>query len=76
MASRIKEYIEKEVKGLTKSGDSVSLKGVYPSAIEDVVGDFVDSLDLNGWQGDYWAESDEYKISGCMYYGTCTITLK
>lgn len=75
MQERIEKYIEEKIKGL-KSGEEVTLKGVFPSVIEDVIGDFEDELELNGWQGDYWTGNSEYKVSGCMYYGDATITKK
>ena len=56
--------------------DKLRLEGVCPSYVESVFGDFEDSLDLNGWQGDYWAKTDDgFTVSGCMYYGTATITI-
>lgn len=74
MQEQIREYIRENIKEL-KSGESVDLKGVYPKIIEDVIGT-LEGLDLNGWEGDYWASNSEYEVSGCMYYGTAEIEKK
>lgn len=75
MKDQIKDYIRERIEGL-ESGEQISLQGVYPQVIEEVIGDFEDELDLNGWQGDYWTGNSEYEVSGCMYYGNATIVKK
>lgn len=75
MKEQIKEYIREKIKGL-KSGEQVSLDGVCPRTIEEVIGDFEDELDLNGWQGDYWTGNSEFEVAGCMYDGDAVLTKK
>ncbi|HDR7066984.1 TPA: hypothetical protein QCW42_004090 [Bacillus cereus] len=69
-------YIKSELIRLD-SGEvkNLTLKGVYPSVLEGVLGSFED-VETNGWQGDYWTKTDKYEISGCMYYGKATISLR
>ncbi|WP_151035785.1 hypothetical protein [Bacillus wiedmannii] len=76
MESAIKSYIESELKKLnTGEVKSVELTGVYPSVLESILGKF-EELDTNGWQVDYWTNTAKYEVSGCMYYGKATISLR
>lgn len=78
MRDKIIEYIEDEKRMLDMGETSeIRLKGVSPSMIEEVFGDFdCDSLDFNGWQGDYWGNVGNYQVFGTMYYGTAEIRFK
>lgn len=78
MENKIKEYMTEQRDRLVSGEvDSLELEGVCPSYVESVFGDFEGTLDLNGWQGDYWAKTDDgFTVEGCMYYGTATITLE
>lgn len=77
MEETIKKYMKQEREKLVRGEvDKLRLEGVCPSYVVSVFGGFEDSLDLNGWQGDYWGETDEgFTVTGCMYYGTATITI-
>ncbi|PGA05578.1 hypothetical protein [Bacillus mycoides] len=76
MENAIKIYIESELKKLDNGEvKSVELEGVYPSVLESILGKF-EELDTNGWQVDYWTNTERYKVSGCMYYGKATISLR
>lgn len=70
------EYIKERLKQLKYKDDNITLDNVYPSLLESVLGGFNDGYEINGYDCDYWAETDEYSISGCMRYGTAEITLK
>jgi len=77
MEEKIREYVKRELERLSNGVKSVELTGVYPSVLESVIGGFDWSeADTNGWQVDYWLTTDKYDISGSMYYGTATISLK
>lgn len=54
--------------------ESIKLIHVYPSIIEEVFGEASSDFETNGWECDYWFSNEKYRISGCMYYGTATIT--
>ncbi len=76
MESAIKSYIESELKKLDNGEvKSVELTGVYPSVLESILGD-LGEVDTNGWQADYWTNTERYEVSGCMYYGKATISLR
>ena len=71
----LKIHINEEKAKLDKGlVNSIKIKGVYPSIIEEIFGDFYDCPEFNGWQGDYWAKNDKYTFFGCMYYGTVDIS--
>ena len=69
------KYIKEEINKLKYKGDSINLDNVYPSILEEVLGDFEKPYELNGYDCDYWVETGKYSISGCMRYGTATIEL-
>ncbi|KMP65148.1 MULTISPECIES: hypothetical protein [Bacillus cereus group] len=76
MESAIKSYIESELKKLdNREVKSIELEGVYPSVLQSILGTFGE-LDTNGWQADYWTNTERYEVSGCMYYGKATISLR
>jgi hypothetical protein len=75
MEDKIKEYIKSEISKLSDNVKSVKLKGVYPDVLEEVLGGFTNEMETNGWQVDYWVNAGKYSVSGCMYYGTATISL-
>lgn len=72
----IKYLLDEKIKLDSKKVDVIKLTNVSPSLIEEVFGDFDDTPEFNGWQGDYWASSGEYSVSGCMYYGTASVSRK
>lgn len=76
MKDKIREYIKEELKKLNYKGDIASLSCVYPTIIEDVIGDFNKPLERNGYDCDYWASTDKYDVFGSMRLGTAEITLK
>lgn len=77
MVEQIVEYILAEKEKLdNREVDVIYLYGVYPDILEEVFEEFEDSLDINGWQGDYWTTTENYSIFGTMYYGTAKIRLK
>lgn len=76
MKDQIKAYIKSEINRLLLGEvKSVELEGVSPSILEEVLGKFED-INTNGWQVDYWTQTNEYKVSGSMYYGTATVSLE
>ncbi|MGH0831287.1 hypothetical protein ACQVTX_23715 [Bacillus pretiosus] len=76
MEKEIKAYIESELKKLDNGEvKSIELEGVYPSVLQSILGAFGE-LDTNGWQVDYWTNTAKYEVSGCMYYGKATISLR
>lgn len=75
MKELIKKYIKEEIEKLKYKGDSVELSNVYPAIIEEVVGNFDYPYELNGYDCNYWVDTDEYSIWGAMRYGTATIQL-
>lgn len=75
MEELIKQYIKDELNKLEYVGDTVKLKNVYPSIIEEIVGSFNKPFDLNGNHCDYWVNIGIYDIYGCMSNGTADITL-
>lgn len=75
MKEQIKKHITEELKKLKYKGDMVKLNNVNPSILEDVLGDFIEPYDLNGYDCDYWAKTDEYEIFGTMRFATAQITL-
>lgn len=72
----IGEYIKVELAKLD-SGEatSVDLKNVSLRMLERYLEDDHEDLEFNGWQGDYWCTNSRYKISGCMYDATVTVSL-
>lgn len=75
MKDLLKDYIKKELKKLDTNGGSIELKNVYPDLLEDVLGEFVEPYELNGYDCDYWAKTDKYDVYGCMRFGTARISL-
>lgn len=77
MKKEIIEYMTKEREKLVRGEvDELDLEGVCPRYIGEVFGR-LDSLDLNGWEGDYWANAEGgFCVSGCMWDGSATITLE
>lgn len=75
MKDSIKKYIKEKVSELKYKGDTTSLENIYPSIIEEVLGDFDEPYSLNGYDCDYWGTIEDYEISGCMRFGTADITL-
>lgn len=75
MKELIKNNVKKELKKLRYVGDTVHLENVNPSLLEEVVGEFENPYELNGYDCDYWIEVGDYSISGCMRYGTADIEL-
>lgn len=73
----IDSYIRAELAKLD-SGEvsSVSLKNVSLRMLEGYLEDDHEDLEFNGWQRDYSAINGKYRISGCMYNATVTITLR
>lgn len=70
-------YITAELEKLNnKEVKSVKLQNVSLATLEEHLDYDHDSLEFNGWQGDYWCSNGKYSISGCMYDATATITLK
>lgn len=76
MKELIKNYVREELKKLKYVGDKVYLENVNPSLLEDVIGDFEDPYELNGYDCDYWANVGDYSIFGSMRFGTAEITLE
>ncbi|QOV08390.1 hypothetical protein Kirov_191 [Bacillus phage Kirov] len=77
MENQIRAYVREELAKLSSENRVVNLTGVYPSLLEIMIDGFDWSeADTNGWQLDYWLETDKYEISGCAYYGKATIELK
>lgn len=73
----IKNYIQEEIKKAKKENrKTVELKNVYPSILEDVIGSFNEPYELNGYDCDYWVQTSEFEISGCMRFGTADLTFK
>jgi len=75
MREQLEKYVKSELKTLKYKGDSVTLNNVYPSLLETIMGNFT-PYELNGYDCDYWANTDTYEISGCMRFGTAEIILK
>ena len=75
MKNKIVSYITKEIKKLKYKGDNIILNNVYPSIIEDVLGNFDNPYTLNGYDCDYSTTVGKYKVSGSMRFGTAEITL-
>lgn len=74
---RLTDYVRSGLATLTTDNNSIKLMGVSPGILEEVIDGFEWSNAVtNGWQVDYWLSTDEYDISGCMYYGNTTISLK
>lgn len=69
------KYIQEEVSKLKYKDDTVNLKGVYPSILEECLGNFDKPYELNGYDCDYTTTIGDYEINGCMRYGTAEITL-
>jgi len=77
MEEQIKAYVRAELNKLSNGVKAVNLTGVYPSILDIIIEGFDWSeAETNGWQVDYWLTTDKYDVSGCMYYGTATISLK
>lgn len=76
MKKLLKEYIRNEVNKLKCKEDKVNLENVYPEIIEEVLGDFDEPYELNGYDCDYWAKTSKYSIFGSMRFGTAEITLR
>lgn len=76
MKELIKNYVKEELKNLRYVGDKVKLQNVNPSLLEEVIGDFEDPYELNGYDCDYWASVGDYSIFGSMRFGTAEITLE
>ena len=76
MKEQLKRYIKNEIEKLKFKGDEISLSNVYPSILEEVLGDFNEPYDLNGYDCDYWANTSKYSIWGSMRFGTAKITLR
>lgn len=75
MKELIKNYVKEELKKLRYLGDTIYLENVNPTLLEDVIGDFEEPYELNGYDCDYWAKSGDYSIFGCMSNGTAKIRL-
>lgn len=75
MKDLIVKYIKDSVSELKYKGDTVDLEGVYPSILEEVLGNFDKPYSLNGYDCDYGTTIGDYEISGCMRFGTANITL-
>ena len=69
--------IKEKMETLHYKGDSVRIYNVCPALLEEVLGDFDDGYELNGYDCDYWAslEGKKYEVFGCMRYGYAEITL-
>ncbi len=73
--------IEREISKWINNGSPslLYLTRVVPNALEEYFDSF-ETEDMNGWQGDYWAIATKgknvYNISGCSWYGNCSISLK
>lgn len=68
------QYIREQIAELQLE-ESVNLEFVFPELIEEVLGELIFD-DINSWECDYWANSEDgkYEIFGTMYRGTATIT--
>lgn len=75
MKSLLKKYIKDEVSKLKYKEDTCKLINVYPSILEEVLGEFKNPYSLNGYDCDYWAKTSKYDICGCMRFGTAEVTL-
>lgn len=75
MENNIKKYIMEEINKLKLKDDQVDLKCVYPTIIESVIG-ILEDYDINGYECDYWGNTEEYEVFGTMVNGTATITKK
>lgn len=73
---KTREMIREKVKLLKTPEDKIKLTEVYPSIIEEALGEFEECPEINGWQCDYWAKIGRYAIFGTMYYGTAEIRLR
>lgn len=70
-------YIKTELEKLNNGEvHSIKLKNVSLEKLEEYLDYDHDTLDLNGWQGDYWCSNGKYIIDGCMYDASVCITLK
>jgi len=77
MEEQIREYVKRELAKLGGDITSINLTGVTADILSDSVeGWDWSEADTNGWQVDYWLKTDKYDISGSMYYGTVTISLR
>lgn len=77
MEEQIREYVKTELAKLGGDVTSIDLKGVTVDILSNLIkGWDWSEADTNGWQVDYWLTTDKYDVSGCMYYGTATISLK
>lgn len=76
LSNMLKIYVNEEKSKLDKKEiTSINLRNVNMSLIKEIFG-AKDNLDLNGWQGDYWFNTEDgYFVSGCMYDGTATISI-
>ena len=75
--SMIIKNLKDKVAELKKPNDSVDVENMYPELLEEVLGEFDEPYELNGYDCDYWAASQDgkYSIFGSMRYGKATITL-
>lgn len=70
-------YIKAELEKLDKCEvETINLKNVSLSILENYLDEDHEDLEFNGWQGDYWCTNGKYKISGCMYDATVNISLR
>lgn len=70
-------YIKTELERLNNGEvHSIELKNVSLEKLEEYLDYDHDTLDFNGWQGDYYCSNGKYDISGCMYDASVHITLK
>lgn len=73
--SKTNMIIEK-LAALKYKDDSIVVKDVYPSMLEDMFHFINDIQIIGGRDLDYEGETLDYIIGGSAYYGTCTFTKK
>lgn len=73
-----KEVVLKQLEKLNNGEvQRISFKEISLNTIQEAIGEeFEDMSNINGWEVDYWFETENYRVSGSMYYGTSTISLK
>lgn len=81
----IKEYVRTSLEIRLKDWDgkeAIYFKGISAADLHSILEDFgfsidEDSLDLKGWEGDYWLRVKYndviYTLGGSFYYGTHSI---
>lgn len=84
----VREYVKTSLEIRLKNWDlkeSVYITGIptytFHGLLEDI-GFSIDegSLDINGWDGDYWIQAkykeQDYTVAGSFFYGTHSVYLK